>query len=191
VRRRLAVLCLTLAACGPPQVETRALTALNPTSYVFHASVGEVHGAVEQLYTQQFSRRPLNAFSIVRADDELLTDEQRRALARPGGEDDLYLAYMHSPMGLSNVYFAGGEPAPYIADFDLQIASVDDERTRVVVHALDAQVIAGKTWLPRHHMTRANIYVSVQPTTVEEYRLLLGIGEILGEPSMPALRLPE
>jgi hypothetical protein len=98
---------------------------------------------------------------------------------------------MHEPMSLSLVYFVGDEPAPYIADFYLEIQALEDQLTRVTVEALESQVIAGKTLLPQHEFSRANIYLQVSPTTIEEYQLLLGIGEILGQPGMPALQVPK
>ena len=132
----------------------------------------------------------MSNFSVARPSDELLTDEQRERFDQPGGEDDLYLWFMHSPMALSEVYFVGGEPAPYVADFYLRVEPAG-EKTRVEVETVAPEVIAGKTLLPRAHMSRANIYVAVEPTTVEEYRLLRGIGEELGGQAMPDLRLPD
>jgi len=185
-----AAIALLLAGCGTPHVEQRTLPQPNPTSYEFAASVEAVHLAIDALYEQQFSERPLNTFRVAKADDELLTDEQRERLAGPGGADDRYLWYMHEPMSLSPVYFVRGEPAPYIADFYLKIEPLDDQGTRVAVEAVDAQVLAGKTLLPRHELSRANIYLPVVPTSVEEYQLLLGIGRLLGQTDMPPLQLP-
>jgi len=188
--RLLVAMAVLLAACGVPTIEQRALPQPNPTSYDFAAPVERVQQAIDELYQRQFSERPLNAFSVAKPSDELLTDEQRERFSAPGGGDDRYLWYMHSPMSLSPVYLVGGEPAPYIADFYLEIEALEDQRTRVIVDVLYAQVIAGKTLLPRHELSRANIYLPVSPTTVEEYRLLLGIGEILGQANMPALQIP-
>jgi len=188
--RLLLVIAIFLAACGAPRVEQRALPEPNPTSYDFAAPIEAVHGAVDALYQRQFSERPLNTFSVIKSSDELLSDEQRRRFAAPGGADDRYLWFMHDPMSLSQVYLVGGAPAPYIADFYLTIEALDGRATRVAVEALGAQVLAGKTLLPRHELSRANIYVPVSPTTVEEYRFLLRIGEMLGQPGMPSLQLP-
>ena len=190
VIRVLVAVAMFLAACGTPQVEQRTLPRLNPTSYDFAVSVDDLHQAIEALYEQQFRERPLNAFSIAKAGDELLTDEQRERLTGPGGADDRYLWYMHSPMSLSLVYFVGGKPAPYIADFYLGIEALDGQFTRVTVEALEPQVIAGKTLLPRHELSRANIFLPVSPTTVEEYQLLLRIGQIMGQSGMPELQVP-
>ena len=70
---------MVLAACGAPDVEQLTLPQPNPTSYHFAVSVDDLHQAIEALYKQQFRERPLNTFSIAKADDELLTDEQLRA----------------------------------------------------------------------------------------------------------------
>jgi hypothetical protein len=189
--RVLVAISAVFAACGAPHVEQRTLPQSNPTQYDFGASVEAVHEAVDTLYIEQFDERPLNSFSIAKADDELLTDEQRKRFMGPGGADDRYLWFMHEPMSLSPVYFFGGEPAPYIADLYLKIEALEDQLTRVSVEALDAHVLAGKTLLPRHEFSRANIYLPVSSTTVEEYQLLLRIGEILGQSGMSSLQLPK
>ena len=88
-------------------------------------------------------------------------------------------------MGLSSVYFVGGKAAPYLADFHLKIEDLGGERTRVEVETIDPQVIAGRALMPGRHFTRPNIYVPVEATSIEEYRLLLRLGELLGEPGMP------
>jgi len=190
VIRPLVGIVVVLAACGAPRVEQRTLAQPNPTSYDFAVSVEAIQQAIDALYTQQFREHALNSFSIAKADDEPLSDEQRERFERPEGADDRYLWYMHAPMGLSLVYFVDGEPAPYIADFHLEIQALEAQLTRVAVEAVEPQVIAGKTLLPRHELSRANIYLAVSPSTVEEYQLLLRIGEILGQPDMPALRVP-
>ncbi len=189
--RLLVAIAMVLAGCSAPHVEQHALPQPNPTSYDFAASVNAVHQAIDALYKRQFTERPLNTFGVAKPGDEILTDEQRARFDAPGCAEDRYLSYMHEPMSLSPVYFVSGEPAPYIADFYLKIEALDDQLTRVTVDALDPQVIAGKTLFPRHELTRANIYLPVSPTTVEEYQLLLRIGELLGQSGMPALRVPK
>ena len=111
-------------------------------------------------------------------------------LTGPRGADDRYVWYMHSPMSLSPVYFVGVQPAPYITDSYPQIQALEGQLTRVTVEALDAAVTVGKMLLPRHEFSRANIYLPVSTTTVEEHQLLLRIGEILGQPDMPAIEVP-
>ena len=185
----LGAILAVLTCCGEPVVESRTLAAPNPVAYEFRASTGEVQQAVRALYKKQFRDRSPYLFTVLSNSDEFLTGEMRALFGEAGNADDLYLTWFHSPMGLSEVYRVSGEPVPYLADFHLHLTPVG-ERTRVEVRTSDSAVIAGKTLLPQRHMTRANIYVPVEATTIEEYSLLLEIGEQLGQDGMPKLILP-
>jgi hypothetical protein len=192
VRLRLILFALIalLAACGDPQVKSKPLLSPNPTAYTFDASVDQVHDAIRRMYEQQFTERSGYSFSPVFAGDDTGLEDIAAILAEPANRNDVYLSYMHSPMGISAVYTVGGKPVPYLADFHLHITAGGPEKTRVEARALRPEVIAGKTLLPRNHMTRANIYLPVEPTTVEEYSFLLKIGKNLRQTGMAPLIIP-
>jgi len=187
----LTVLAALLAGCGNPEVESKPLPSRNPTAYTFDAVPGEIHKAIRQLYDQQFRERSRYLFTPVFPGDENLIDEIAAIFSQPGNESDAYLSYMHDPVGISRVYSVGGKPAPYLADFHLHITPQEPAKTRVEIRTLRPEVLAGKTLLPRNHLTRANIYLPVEPTTIEEYSILLRIGAIVGQPDMPPLSLPK
>jgi hypothetical protein len=187
----LMLLAAGLAACGNPKVESKSLPSPNPTAYTFDAGVEAIHQGIRQLYEQQFRERSRYLFTPVFPGDGNLTDEMTAVFSQPGNENDAYFSYMHDPVGVSQVYSVGGEPAPYLADFHLHITSQEPGKTRVEVRTLRPEVLAGKTLLPRNHMTRANIYLPVEPTTIEEYSILLKIGSIVGQADMPPLLLPK
>ena len=193
-RVSLVVLLLNLSACSRlidgPKVESKPLPSPNPTSYIYDATPQQIHGAVRALYKQQFREGGLNYFHPTFPADEFMTEELKKLFGKPGNENDVYLWYMHSPMGISQVYIVDGKPAPYIADFHLHITEKEPGKTEVEVRTFDSQVIAGRTLLPRRHLTRPNIYVPVSPTTIEEYSLLLKIGRLVGQEGMPALVVP-
>ncbi len=179
-----------LAACGDPQVDSLSLPAPNPAAYEFEAGVGEIHQAVRDLYKLQFQERVEHPFSPLFRSDEYLTPEMRSLFTQPGNGNDVFFYYGHSPMGLSKLYRVNGRPVPFLADFHLHLTALDDSKTRVEVFPADTQVIAGKTLLPGRHFIRANIYIPVEATTIEEYSLLLRLGDMLGQTGMPALILP-
>ena len=179
-----------LASCGDPQVESKPLPSPNRTAYTFDASVDEVHDAVRRMYEQQFTERSGYSFSPVFAGEDTGLEDIAAILAEPANRNDVYLSYMHNPMGMSAVYAVGGKPVPYLADFHLHITADGPGKTRVEARAVRPEVIAGKTLLPRHHMTRANIYLPVEPTTVEEYGFLLEIGRNVRQTGMPPLIVP-
>ena len=190
----LVVLLLNLSACSRlidgPKVESKPLPTPNPTTYIFYATPEEIHATVRKLYKQQFSEGGLNNFYPTFPTDEFVREELKSLFGEPGNGNDVYLWYMHSPMGISQVYFVDGKPAPYIADFHLHITEKESGKTEVEVITFDPQVIAGRALLPGRHFIRPNIYLPVAPTTIEEYSLLLKIGEQVGQEGMPALRVP-
>ena len=180
-----SVMLLLAVACGAPEVEVRPLPERYPVAWEYAASVEQAHAAVRRLYKLQFEERVENAFYVLAAGDDALTEADEALFGAPGGDDDLILRYGHMPMGLSSVYYIDGRPVRYLADFQLKIEALGVGRTRVEVVTIDPQVIAGRALMPGRHFTRPNIYVPVEATSVEEYRLLLRLGELLGEPGMP------
>jgi hypothetical protein len=119
-------------------------------------------------------------------DDALFSGD---LLKVPGNENDAYLHNFHDPIGTSDVYFASGKALHYLREFHLHIVSVSKDETRVEVNPLKSEVINGQTWWG-NHLARANIYVSVAPTSIEEYRILLELGSSVGATNMPGLVLP-
>ena len=162
-------------------IRRHLLPALNPTSYDYQADLSSVQVAITQAFAKD-SKLHLawkddgNPFAI-------------NIFSQHGTHNDAYLYNFHEPIGLSKVYFRGGEPLPYIASFHLRLLALDDKKTRVQVAARDSEVIAGLNPIGVHGP--ANIYVSVYPTTVEEYEILLRIGRELAESNMAPLILPK
>jgi len=110
-------------------------------------------------------------------------------LIKPGNENDAYFYATDSPVGESQVYFRNGLPLIYYADFHIHLTSVAAQKTRVEILTYDSSVVtrADEGWW-RHGP--AFISVNVDPTTVEEYQILLRIGAQLGTKDMPELVVP-
>ena len=105
----------------------------------------------------------------------------------------VYAAHsQHDPIGKSNVYFARGEALDYLANFEFHLLKRGDQETEVRVKALQSEVINGRQFgFGSCGPGFANRYVAVEPTTIEEYEILLRIGQALGEKDMPPLLLPQ
>ncbi len=112
-----------------------------------------------------------------------------RLLDLPGNGDDAYIHNFHEPIGRSAVYFPDADPLPYLCEFQLHMIPISRSETRVVVIPRKPEVIDGQSWWGPH-MSPANIYRDVLPTTVEEYKILLELGTALGADNMPPLQLP-
>jgi len=87
------------------------------------------------------------------------------------------------------LYVKDGEAKTYYADFKIVLTPTNDPpRTRVAIVAQNCRVIAGTEW---HPFARAGVFVDVDPTSIEEYQILLDIGRELGVQDMPKLITPD
>jgi hypothetical protein len=96
----------------------------------------------------------------------------------------------HATLGYSDVYFIGKKPLLYKAEFHLHFERINSTTTKIKINTLNPRVIVGKqvVTLASH---RGYKYKKVEPTTIEEYKILLRIGKIAGEKKMPFINLPE
>jgi len=193
--------------------QERVLQIQNPTSYEFNANVSEVKSAIKQALGDEFGEQEyekhrgrvwkgggdaetkrlltialqLGAGSLFfKGDADSLTDG---ILAKPGNENDAYFYGANAPVGEFQVYFKDGQPLIYFADFHIHLTVIDPRKTRVEIYTYDSIVNTGVRG-PNTVHGRSFIYVKVKPTTVEEYQILLRIGEKLGTKNMPLLVTP-
>lgn len=164
-----------------PGITTKTLTKPNPTSFVFEASIDEIHAVLRKKAVKccgvavEFKDHASHSASI---------------LGSPGIENDAYIHNFHEPIGPSAVYFSGENPLPYLCEFHLHLIPLAKGETQVVVLTYQPEVINGESWWGPHNFSPANIYRGVAPTTIEEYRILLELGSALGAVNMPRLLRP-
>lgn len=102
-------------------------------------------------------------------------------------------------VGLSRNYqFSKNKVSPYYkAIFHLVIDSIDNTHTRVKIETISPVIFVGKQLQMGGHTLPPDFYwesvaVPVEPSTLEEYEILLKIGELTGiKNEMPPLVLPE
>jgi hypothetical protein len=172
----------------------------NPVWYVFPFPAEHVRQKVlaalegeglRDLYTSLGSEGPLGqhdpfSFSIQSIENAIIDPE---TFANPDFRNDIFLLSDGKAIGPSTKYFGGGKPLKYTADFHLHISAVDAENTVVTVMTINPRVHNGLRCCGPHG-SYTN-YESVEPSTVEEYTILLFIGRVLGHSDMPPIRLPE
>jgi hypothetical protein len=198
-KRFLAALLLglcTSCASDVHPIKTRALSQKNPTSYVFPHPVPEVREKVltaledykfrRDFYSSLSPNNPSFHFSVNTRGD---AGSSEPIFASPDNKDDLYLHSFGDWIDPSPVYFAGGKPLRYRAKFQLHLTALGDNSTKVSVITHDPSVINGSVCCGLHGYKSND--VAVEPTTIEEYRILLFIGRVLGVSDMPHLSLPE
>ena len=93
----------------------------------------------------------------------------------------------------SKVYFRkNGEAYIYRPSIiQILIDSVNENATKISINIVEPAVRVGLTLLPKlPHLQRVWKYKAVHATTVEEYEILLMIGEELEAENMPELKIP-
>jgi hypothetical protein len=117
----------------------------------------------------------------------------RDVFSRADTTNDAFVHNFHLPLCASDVYTCGRAPADFEADFHAHLTAVEPSVTRIEVFALRPMVVCGASSsflsIPGHSPVARE--VDVDPTSIEEYRILLAIGAELGVKDMPPLRLPE
>jgi hypothetical protein len=209
------VLSLAVTGCGRQHVtlQVRVLSSPNPTNYEFDAPIEKVRDAVKAAFGKWDDeeirlRRSRTWQGNGDADDKRLLTIllqlppgsllwkgdgdalSKQLLTKPGNEYDAYFCGGDSPFGESAVYFNDGVALPYFADFHIHLRAINQRRTRVEITTYDSSVNTGVNagWSPaRGHVS---LYVTVDPTTVEEYQILLMIGQQLGTMNMPVVVTP-
>jgi hypothetical protein len=167
----------------------------NPTSFVFPAKPDAIKTAITKVFawipdgTVVFG--PLwaaRALSIEFNSADAIFG--KAVFAKPNTADDVFLHNFRHALCVSDAYVCGTEPAEFEADFHLHLTRLEPSMTRVDVLILGPMVRCGTlSGLPGH--PRALRRIDVDPTSIEEYRILLAIGSELVVKDMPPLRLPD
>jgi hypothetical protein len=149
----------------------RKLETANPVSYVFNSPASAVRDAIDA------------SASAAHQEGRRYGSWAPSGLSFHGSAETEY--NMHQ-ISMSDSYFWWKTPLRYSADFKLLLTPVSDSKTRVDVQTSESMVRIGAN-LGGHG---GDYYERVAPTTIEEYRILLKLGAVLGEHDMPPLRLP-
>jgi len=194
-------------------LQERLLSQPNPTNYEFDATVSGVTNAIRKAFdkwqeeqTKKYQKKEWEGASDATTKHSLTLALQssglvslffkgdadalsKNLLTKAGNENDAYLFGSTSSLGESQVYFKDGQPLIYYADFHIHLVAIGPQKTRVEISTYGSRVVAGldKSWSPHGPSL---IFVEVPPTTIEQYQILLGIGQQLGTTNMPPLVTP-
>lgn len=169
-----------LVGCDPNRVQQKELAQKNPTTYTFNASVEEMQSAIRKAFGSVESYPYLSLIM------NGYFDKGVDFFQIDGNEND---ALLRSTLPIkSPVYYRCNQFLDYKADFHLHLKAVDQHTTAVEVCTLEPRVSLGRTFAL--HGSGKEILVAVPPTTIEEYKLLLAVGHVLGATDMPSLHLP-
>lgn len=141
----------------------------NPTSYVFDAGIEDARKAI-----------------LTRVEDSL---DGYTVYAKEDYDNDILSKNIKNDALLQNVldvgskmYFRFGKPLPYFPEFIIHLDSISEKKTNVVVYTSDTTIVVGGIGVPHFCYTWEK---KVSPSTIEEYEILLLIGQQLGQEGMP------
>ncbi len=141
----------------------------NPTSYVFDAGIEDVRKAI-----------------LTRVEDSL---DGYTVYAKEDYDNDILSKNIKNDALLRNHYdvkskmfFRFGNPLPYSPEFIIHLDSISEKKTNVVVFTSDTTIVVGGIGFGHVGYTWEK---KVSPSTIEEYEILLLIGQQLGQEGMP------
>ena len=169
------VISITIMGCYTKKRVGRLVT-LNPTSYVFNASIEQVKNAIKSgcgnYQVQCMSLYSKEDYEV----DIFNTDIKKDALL-----------IFHCDIE-SKIYFRFGKPLDYYVNFHIHLDSIFEDKTKVEIFTLNPEIEV--FWVGIGHFG-FGWDKKVPPSTIEEYEILLIIGKELGEKGMPACNYPE
>ena len=165
----IGLLFITISVLTIGCYSEESLQSPNPTSYVFDAGIEDVRNAI-----------------ITRVEDSL---DGYTVYAKEDYENDILSKNIKNDASLRNHYdvkskmfFRFGEPLPYFPEFIIHLDSISEKKTNVVVYTSDTTIVIGGIGVSHFGYTWEK---KVSPSTIEEYEILLLIGQQLGQEGMP------
>ena len=186
-------------------VRTLPLPRLNPTSRTFDLPVTELKGRILEIFASErqwkdpvFPRvsyywAPMagRLQPIFEIEHAASSNWSKAMFQDRQNANDVYLHSPESVICLSPVYRGPQFGMPYCADFHIHLLTESDAQTRLEVKAIDSRIINGQLYgygpCGCGFATRTE---PVEPTTVEEYQVLLYLARHLGVTNMPDVILP-
>jgi len=180
---------------------TKHLKEKNPTSYVFHAPLTVLRDRIVKDFTKSRSEGINDLISVQEiskmqwiikdVNNFKNTEKYQRVFEKPENILDLYLTPANNPaVSNSKVYKKFWKSLEYSAEFQLHMTSINEGETKIEVITNNPEVL----YFGFNIFKTGHSYVyfkEVEPTTIEEYEILLRIGNLAGEKDMPSLKLPE
>ena len=164
----IGLLFITISVLTIGCYSKEKLQSPNPTSYVFDAGIEDVRKA------------------ITRVEDSL---DGNTVYAKEDYENDIFSKNIKNDALLVNIcdvkskmFFRFGKPLPYFPEFIIHLDSISEKKTNVVVYTSDTTIVIGGIGVPHFGYTWEK---KVSPSTIEEYEILLLIGQQLGQEGMP------
>lgn len=181
----LVLVCLetTFVSCKD-KITKIELINKNPVEYTFNSSKDGLYNLLKQLRINEMKLYDATHGNIV-------LDEISELFLRPQNKLDFCLMPLYY-ICKSKIYQSkNGDSLEYRAWFYIHLEAIDLKKVKVSILTIEPEVIIGKNFFPTPpHFMRRDKTLRVEPSTIEEYEILLEIGKLVGEKGMPPLQLP-
>ena len=106
---------------------------------------------------------------------------------KPNTENDIYI-HNFGTCWYSKLYYSNGKPLEYRTPFFIRFTKINETSTKVLIGAEDPKVLNGISGYGAHGAVARE--TTVEPSTIEEYSILLFIADKLGDKTLLPLKLP-
>jgi hypothetical protein len=157
------------------------LSRQNPLQYTYKASIN---------YIRKIIREKLDKnVNIVMFFDEGIYENYRYLNTKENQNDIIFIPFIHH----SDLYYSKKRAISHFARYHIHFVKLNDTTTTVEIKTLQPKITIGESWFRKIWSEYPGFYnKEVPPTTIEEYKILLTIGEGLGVlEKMPKLILPD
>ncbi len=181
---------ICLCSCqNKEEVQKLSMEGVNPINYCFNNNKEEVKEAINYLFSD-YRHDGMGLYKFGDTTGESAVDS---LLLLPSNIDSRFIVPF-GPIGNSKVYLASnGDSLKYFIDcYEIEIDSIGAGRTDVSIITHGANIIYAYECLPSlPNFNRKAKYKSVEPSSIEEYEILLKIGKFLRTKEMPDITYPQ
>jgi len=173
-----------LASCKETLIKND-LPIKNPCEYVFSGSRDSIWNIIS-------TKLKCKNMQLWRADQyNMVINSVSQQLHLPGNQFDFCLESMMN-FGKSKIYLKeNGDSLDFSGWFYIHLETITLNRTKISISVFEPTIYVNQELLPKPpHFVRKYSTVSVEPSTIEEYEILLKIGSLLSQTNMPPLILP-
>ena len=181
-----------LFSCQLKRVIELKMNSKNPTEYVFNTPIKNMHALIKKangyITKGGFILSYKNNFSsYVQVSPNIST-----TFNHDSAKYDFFLN-SYGPFCFSKIYIkSNGDSLKYSAGFFIHLDSIDINKTKASIITYKPHIEIGESLLPLPPHGAHNPFLRhVNPSTLEEFEILLRIGFLLGENNMPPLILPD
>ena len=179
----ITILILFLFSSCSSKFYYKELTKQNLTYYVFNKNIKDVNTAMRNVFID-FNMN----FSATFFEENFY----KKYFIDSNNIYDMYL-FVPNTYIQSEIYFNknNNKGLDYYVKYFIHLDEIDTNKTKVTVNTISSQILIGSKFGFAHNFRlRVANLINVERETIQEYRILLAIGDALNEEDMPSIILP-